>query len=58
MKSAGYFSASIVTRDSAGWMRWLSRSNSWTPSTSITISPSSTTWSAAIFSTSFTTSGK
>ena len=28
---AGVFSASIATRDFAGWMRWPSRSNSWPP---------------------------
>ena len=47
MKIAGHFSASISTRDAAGWMRWPSRSNSWTPSTITISSPSSTIRSSA-----------
>ena len=40
--AAGVSRASFSTREAAGWMRWESRSNSWTPSTITTISPSST----------------
>ena len=49
---------SSSTREAAGWMRWESRSNSWTPSTTTIISPSSTSRSFGSSSTCSTTSGK
>ena len=46
------------TRDSAGWMRWLSASKSRRPSTATTISPSTTQRSGRFAFTAATTSGK
>jgi hypothetical protein len=55
---AGVCSASMFTRDSAGWMRWLSASKSRRPSRAMTISPSSTQRSGRFAFTAATTSGK
>jgi hypothetical protein len=55
---AGVFSASMFTRDSAGWMRWLSASKSRRPSSAMTISPSRTHRSGRFSFTAVTTSGK
>lgn len=55
---AGVLSASIRTRESAGWMRSVSASKSSCPSRAITISPSRTQRSGTRSRTAVTSSGK
>ena len=58
MKDAGVVSASIRTRESAGWMRCCSASKSRPWSVAMTISPSITQRSGSSACTAATNSGK